>query len=357
MTGRVIKDGLGLGILGLAYLLSWPVAIRPLAWQPPADPGLSGIYAGNEALRGIEILHPELAGPAALDRDRKGNLVAGVADGRVLRLQLKDSSSQPLALAPARALSLQWLSDDRILVADEHAGAWALTGGERFRLSAEAEGTPFRYITDIHMTAGRRIYFLEGSTRYGAGETYKEFLESAPNGRLLRYDDLHDTSTVALRDLYFPTSLCSGPDDAYLLIVEMSRYRVLRHWLAGEKAGQTEVFIDALPGFPDGIRWNGRDTFWLSLYGPRSAALDAAASHPWLRRLYARLPAVLQPKPKARAWVLGLNLEGRVIHNLQYAGDDAYAPISSVLEQEGWLYLGNLSAQGLGRIRIPAAQH
>jgi hypothetical protein len=39
----------------LGYALSWPCWIRPVAWTPDRDPGLTGIYAPNEALAKVSV--------------------------------------------------------------------------------------------------------------------------------------------------------------------------------------------------------------------------------------------------------------------------------------------------------------
>lgn len=41
--------------------------------------------------------------------------------------------------------------------------------------------------------------------------------------------------------------------------------RVLRKWLKGPRQGETDVFIDALPGFPDGISRSADGNFWLCI--------------------------------------------------------------------------------------------
>ena len=43
-------------VAALAYLLLWPVPIDPVAWNPPAMPELTGIYAQNSELAKIERL-------------------------------------------------------------------------------------------------------------------------------------------------------------------------------------------------------------------------------------------------------------------------------------------------------------
>ena len=36
----------------------------------------------------------------------------------------------------------------------------------------------------------------------------------------------------------------------------------------------SEIFIDNLPGFPDGISSNGGGVYWLALVSPRNALID-----------------------------------------------------------------------------------
>ena len=40
-------------VLGLAYLLLWPVPIDPVAWEAPEDAGYTGDFAPNERLTGV----------------------------------------------------------------------------------------------------------------------------------------------------------------------------------------------------------------------------------------------------------------------------------------------------------------
>jgi len=61
-------------------------------------------------------------------------------------------------------------------------------------------------------------------------------------------------------------------DQQYLLINETGSYRVLRHWLAGPDAGETQVILDNLPGFPDNINNGLEGRFWIGLVAPRSVS-------------------------------------------------------------------------------------
>lgn len=79
-----------------------------------------------------------------------------------------------------------------------------------------------------------------------------------------------------------------------------------------------------------------------------------ALSHPWLLKLVYRIPEALRPKPKKHAWVLKLDLNGKVVANLQYKGDGVYAPITSVREIGKNLYFGSIEYPAIGLMPIPA---
>jgi hypothetical protein len=49
---------------------------------------------------------------------------------------------------------------------------------------------------------------------------------------------------------------------------------------------------------------------------------------------------------------LGVDAEGRIRESLWDRGGAAWAPVTSVVEREGWLYLGSLEASGIGRVRL-----
>jgi hypothetical protein len=133
----------------------------------------------------------------------------------------------------------------------------------------------------------------------------------------------------------------------------MTQYRVTRLWLDGDRAGTTETFVDALPGFPADIAADGRGGYWLSLYAPRIDALDRLAEAPWLRGLWFKLPRAWQPKPRPQARVLGLDASGRVTQDLQFHGEPAYAPIVGVLAHDENLYLGSPLQKGVLQVRLP----
>ena len=116
--------------------------------------------------------------------------------------------------------------------------------------------------------------------------------------------------------------------------------------------GQNDIFIDNLPGFPDGLSWNGRDRFWLALVAPRNALFDRMLPYPFVRKIVARLPKFLQPAPARYSFVVGLDPQGRVVENLQNGSEDCYAEIANVVEHNGSLYFGSIREDSVGRFPL-----
>ena len=71
------------------------------------------------------------------------------------------------------------------------------------------------------------------------------------------------------------------------------------------------------------------------------------------RKMALRLPKFLQPQPEPFAFVLGIDGNGKVIHNLQYHSENAFSPITSVKQVGDQLFFGSLTYDGFGSIAAP----
>ena len=340
----------------LAYALAWPTNLEPVAWTPPPAPPMTGTYAPNDALKGIERLAAGAgAGPEAVFVDAANRVYTGFADGRVVRLA-GDGKLEEVVNTGGRPLGVSYAPGGGIVIADAKKGLLHY-GDTLTTLATSADGVPFGFTDDVDVaSASPKVYFSDASHKFGYGKHMLDIIEHGANGRLLEYDATTKQTRVLLSGLHFANGVAVGPDDAYVLVNETSKYRVLRYWLKGEKAGTHEVFIDNLPGFPDNITFNGRDRFWLAIFAPRDKLLDELLPGSlYLRTVIAKLPRFLQPRPKMQSFVLALDLDGRISANLQYAGDDAYAPITSVREHGEYLYFGSLTYPAVGRIKLEQA--
>ncbi len=64
----------------------------------------------------------------------------------------------------------------------------------------------------------------------------------------------------------------------------------MRYYLTGNKTGQSDVFIDNLPGVPDNIRFNDKEEMWIALPQLREKIFDYTFKSTFLRNLLGKLP-------------------------------------------------------------------
>ncbi|MEW9898142.1 SMP-30/gluconolactonase/LRE family protein [Chitinivorax sp. PXF-14] len=341
-------------LAGAAYLLAWPVNVVPQAWTPPPAPALAGPYAPNHALSGAHRIAVGGHGvPEDIAFGPDGLLYAGAADGSIVRMKPDGSALQVLANTGGRPLGLRFDAAGRLIVADADKGLLAVTpDGKVATLSTEAEGRRFGLPDDLDIGADGTIYFSDASDRFPLSDYESDLIEHGGNGRLLAYDPKTGQTRVLLKGLYFANGVAVSPDQRFVLVVETGEYRLTRYWLTGPKAGTSDVFADNLPGVPDGVLSNGRDTFWVSLPTPRLADLDRLLPYPAIRKIVARLPKAVQPKPKPMGFVLGLDLAGKVTHNLQDPDGRAYSTITNVVEHDGKLWFGSLDQPAVGVVSL-----
>jgi sugar lactone lactonase YvrE len=250
-------------------------------------------------------------------------------------------------------LGLAFDANGNLIVADAIKGLLSIARDSSITvLTTTADGVPFGCTNDLDVSADGTIYFTDATSKFPLTNFTADLLEHRGNGRFFAYDPKTKTTRTLLRDLCFANGVAVSPDQSYVLVVETGAYRIHRVWLAGAKQGQTDIFIDNLPGFPDGISSNGKDKFWLALVTPRDAGLDKLLPHPFLRKVVARLPKLLQPAPKRYSFVLGLDTNGHVINNLQNGSTDCYAEIANAVERNGALYFGSIGESTLGRFQL-----
>ena len=341
-----------------AFLLLMPTKVQPVAWTPPPAPSLtSGPYADNQRLKGVERVGAEdIDGPEALLLE-DNVLITGLHDGRLIRTSLDGKVTKVLADTGGRPLGLARHPNGLLVIADGIKGLLSLDAqGRLIALSTAANGVDFGFTDDVVIDkSGHYAYFSDASSRWGYGHDGEAIIEHGGDGRLLRYDFQTGKTSVLLDKLQFANGVTLGPDDAYVLVNETGAYRISRYWLTGPKAGTHDLFIDNLPGLPDNLAFNGSNRFWVALYAPRSALLDGTAGHPWVRTMIVRALTVL-PKPvEKRGFVLGLDLQGKVIANLQDASSGNYSPITTAREYGDWLYLGSLKARHMARLPLADA--
>lgn len=343
------------GALGLlAYLLAWPVPIDPVAWEAPAAPAAEGTWAPNRRL--AQVVRYELGpgdhGPEDLHPLGEW-LVGGVASGWLVRWPVEGGPAERWVHTGGRPLGLHPGPDGSLYVADAVRGLLRVSASGEVQVlcDEDGEGRPIRFADDVDVGPDGSVWFSDASTRFGYRDWKLDLLESRPNGRLLVWHPQGPHCEVVWPDLHFANGVAVAGDGRFVLVNETSRYRVQRLWLTGDRAGEREVWVDGLPGFPDGISRGEDGLFWIALASPRNAVVDRLSGRPLARRILARLPTWIQPAPARHPYVVGVDEAGQVVATLQDPEGERFGITTSVQQDGAWLYLGSLEEAAAARVR------
>jgi len=215
--------------------------------------------------------------------------------------------------------------------------------------------------------------------------TLIEFL-GEPSGRLLKYDPKTKQTTVLLKGLHFANGVQLSKNEDFVLVAETCQSRIMRYYLKGEKKGQSDVFIDGLPGVPDNIRPDGKGGILVSLPLARSpqapTVLDRLSPLPWVRKLILRITTVthsvvafidsfipneytgklkyyinhLEPVAiinQKSSMIVHLDEHGRVLGSLQNSNSKVHSISEITLDdQRKYAYLGSPYNHGIWRVKV-----
>lgn len=226
------------------------------------------------------------------------------------------------------------------------------------------------------------IYFTSSTSEFGMNDGVFSFFTN-PSGRLVHYERKTGKVSVVLDKLWFPNGVSLSPEEDFLVIVETHASRIAKYYLKGEKKGQSEVFVEGLPGVADNITPD-QDGLWIAL------VVSADPDHPMLPHSVTRLPLVrkfivrllaliempftfisnVYPNPYTkcvayhignfqsfsfiypdRASIVRTDWNGKIIGSL-HGFDKSIATISHVMEFNDYLYLGSPYNNYIGRVKF-----
>ena len=341
-----------------AYLALWPVPIDPVAWSAPKNDGYAGPFEINDRLAELKFIDlAERYGPEDATLGMDGMIYAATHDSAIVRIDLKDGTTESVAETGGRPLGVEFGPDGRLFIADAFRGLMVMEKDGKIILLADrtTDGSPIAYANNLDITRSGIVYFTDSSSKFDArsiGGTLEasllDLMEHGPNGRILKYDPATGETTVVAEGLSFANGLALSDDDSYLLVNETGTYSVLRLWLEGPRAGELETVVSNLPGFPVNLNRAGDNTFWLGLVSPRSAPVDALSGQPFLRKVVQRLPATIRPKPQRYGMVVRIDGEGRVIETLQDPAGDYALNTGALPGPNGELVVTSLTEARLG---------
>jgi sugar lactone lactonase YvrE len=329
----------------------------PAAWSPALPLAVDAARVDRGAAGTIrDLVASDVMGPEDLATDAAGRVHVGTADGRILRTPSAGASTfEEFVTVGGRPLGLAFASSGDLLVANHEIGLQSVSPSGAVTLLAEsADGEPIHFANDLAVADDGTVYLSDSNSRYNSTTLSKrpsysiyDLLDGHPRGRLIRYDPVTRRASTVVRDLYFPNGVAVTADQRAVLVVESTRYRVTKVWVAGERAGTSTPFIDAVPGIGDGLTRARDGRFLLTAYD-RVNALDRWVLPSELaRHLLIRAPTGLlidENEPPAGS-ILVLSPAGNV--ERLFAGIHP-AATNVVPYLDGWL-LGTLSGT---RVRV-----
>jgi hypothetical protein len=148
-------------------------------------------------------------------------------------------------------------------------------------------------------------------------------------------------------------------DESHVLVSELTRARIVRYWLKGDKAATWDYFAVNLPGYPDNIRPRKSGGFWLALTSVRkfehpTSLLDSLSTYPQIRAMLANKlpPNLLDAIFPHYGMVLALDEFGNIVESFQDPGGKVITSSSQVTEDDGRLYITWAFLDFIGKLKL-----
>lgn len=350
-------------LIGIGYLLFWPVPIEPVAWQAPAAPGYSGAHARNTRLAGLRhIALGDQEGPEHIVIGPEGRLYVTTGSGSVMRMDASGAAPGLFANSGGRILGFAFDGRGRIFAADAMRGLLLIDANGKVSTAADrvGPGDPIRYANSVAVAPDGTVYFTDSTTRFAPakwGSTLEasmlDILEQSATGRVLAFDPATHAVRMVAHGLSFANGIAIAGDGHSLFVAETGRYRIWK--IDGRATGvdvasgvpEASVLIDNLPGYPDNLMRGQGGRIWVGLFRPRNPAADSLAGRPFVRKILQRLPRAWLPLGKPYGHVFAIDEAGRVVEDLQDPSG-AYPGTTGATETPDRLYIHSLHAPSIG---------
>ncbi|XP_076464184.1 adipocyte plasma membrane-associated protein-like [Babylonia areolata] len=363
------------GILLGVILALLPSPIQPVAFSLPPPPALSGPLALNEKLSQAErVFENQVVGPESIVRDGE-YIYTGTADGRIVSIYRGEVSNLAILgkgencgssgeeTKCGRPYGMRLDKEGYLLVADAYLGIFRVnvaTGAAVQLLSSQdaLAGKVSRFFNDVEEGEGGVLYFSQSSTRWDRQHHKYLILEADMTGRLLSYDPKTEEVRELMDGLAFANGLTLSTERSHVLVAETIKARIMRYYIKGPRQGQSDVFADNLPGWPDNIRRSGRGTYWVGFASVRHAGqfslLDFAASRPWVRSLLTKMipQEVMTSLIPKHGLVVELDKDGNILRSLHDPQGHHVPAVSEAMERDGVLHLGSYYLPYMSRVYL-----
>lgn len=364
---------------------------------------LKGALETNFHLDGAErLLEGRVYGPECMI-SRKNEIYTSIHGGEVVKLMGNHVTHVAKLGQPCedifeearcgRPLGLAFDTvGNNLIVADAYYGLWLvdlLSGKKKLLVSPhqQLEGKEIprkpKLFNSVAVDKQGDIYWTDSSSDFTLQDLVYTALAN-PSGRLFKYDRLLNISKVLLDELYFANGVALSPSEDFVVVAETGAMRLTKLHLKGAKAGQSEVFVEGLPGLPDNLTPDS-EGLWVPL------AVAADSEHPSTFAIFSRFPrlrlflsrilsllelpfqllqnaypnkfcerfihfvgngesvALLAPQ---RSTIVRLDWNGNIVGSL-HGFDRSVGTVSHVLEYNDHLFLGSPWNRYVARVKSP----
>lgn len=337
--------------------------------SPSTEEGSDSPYALNDRLHDVELIglgEIDAAEDPILDTD--DNLYFGSRQGDIIRYFGPDHKDwEVYAHVGGMPLGMAFDRQGDLLCCIAGMGLYKIVKETRevVKLTDETnrswlsiiDDSRLRLPDDLDVAPDGRVFFSEATVRFDMHEWMVDALEARGNGRIICYDPRDGSTRTVIPGVRFANGICVAHDGKSLFYASTWSCTIERYWLEGPKKGTTETVIADLPGYPDNINRASDGTYWLAMVGMRTPAFDLALRKPGFRRRMVQQVAQdewLFPQMNVGN-VVKFNEAGEIVDCLWDRRGVNHPMITSCNEHRGYLYLGGIFNNRVGRYRIPGA--
>ena len=322
-------------------------ALNPISWQPPKK---AVMEVNDKLISSKKIDLKGWHGPEDIVFDEQGNLYCGVhiaeqdfSDGKILKIS-PDGDVNVFYDAGSWVAGLHFDYQNNLIALSHKHGLISISPEKQIIVLANKDenNRPFLIPNGLDIASDGNIYFSNTSHRSAYSIKYgrKLIMELKPNGGLYQYNPITKKVTTLIDGTYFGNGVVLSQNEDFILMTETTKYRIIKYWLKGKKKGEKEIFMDNLPGFPNGISIREDGSFWLGFSTKRNDALDKIHPKKSMKKIVYGLPEFMQPKQDEYGIILNISEEGKVLSSIYDTTGKVIPEAGAVKENNGVLYIG-----------------
>lgn len=340
--------------ISLQIFIFSPISPDFLELPPPSS--ASFLPTNTDLQRVIKLGEGHLKKPEDVCVDKNGVVYTATRDGWVKRLDKTGTWQDWKMIDSTALLGITTTRENDLIVCDVEMGLLKVNEEGVTVLASHVNGSKIRFADDVIEASDGSLYFSVASTKFGLHDWYLDVLEAKPHGQLLKYDPSSKETLILLDDLGFANGVALSRDEDYLVVCETWKFRCLKYWLKGENKGETEIFIQNLPGGPDNINLAPDGTFWIAILQFHSDVLQFVHSSKVCKHLLAASPTLLNLLNPAysKATVINVANNGKIIRKFEDPNGKVMSFVTSAFEFEDHLYLGSLNSDFIGKLPLKA---